>query len=81
MQTEKGKAIARWSPSDRFKDGYDRIFKREKGCESCGGDLNAEALLSYPQIPYYTCHRCGKVYGEKKVPSGNLVLGDRSDNI
>jgi len=28
MTTEKGKAIARWVPSDEFMSEYDRIFRK-----------------------------------------------------
>lgn len=30
MLTEKGKALAKWVPSNKYQDEYDRIFKKVK---------------------------------------------------
>jgi hypothetical protein len=29
-ETEKGKALLKWQPNDKFKDEYDRIFRKKE---------------------------------------------------
>lgn len=58
-ETEKGKALLKWQPSDKYRDEFDRIFK--KTCPHCGGNLTVCQLLCDPPIPYHNCKRCGNM--------------------
>jgi hypothetical protein len=38
-RTIKGAVVAKWTSTDKYKDGWDRIFghKEEPKCKTCGG--------------------------------------------
>jgi len=68
-ETEKRKALLKWQPSDKYRDEFDRIFK--KTCAKCGGEVVPCQLMSYPPISYYTCSKCGDMRDSKVISTGD----------